>query len=222
MPRDAALAPLPPRRIERRGRALGANALLFLEAARWAQELGYKRFHLGGGVGGASDSLFDFESFRFDPGGELEMAVGKAIHDDDAYRRLSGDAPADGFSPATAVPCRVILKALFWASPAGLVWTHAGYPLAAAAARARCGRGRCARATSRRGDLIVPAHDEEDGDRARLENLLELDYPAEQLEIVVASDASTDGTDEIVDEIASATPRVRLLALPARREARGA
>jgi len=81
------------------GRALGANALLFLEAARWAQELGYTRFHLGGGVGGARDSLFDFK-VRFDPGGELEMAIGKAIHDEGAYGRLSGDGPADGFFPA--------------------------------------------------------------------------------------------------------------------------
>ena len=80
------------------GRKLGANALLFLEAARWAQELGYTRFHLGGGVGGARDSLFEFK-LRFDPEGELEMAVGKAVHDQEAYRRLAGDSD-HGFFPA--------------------------------------------------------------------------------------------------------------------------
>ena len=82
------------------GRKLGASNLLFLEAARWAQDLGYTRFHLGGGVGGAHDSLFEFK-LRFDPGGELEMAVGKAIHDQAAYERLAGaGAGLDGFFPA--------------------------------------------------------------------------------------------------------------------------
>jgi glycosyltransferase involved in cell wall biosynthesis len=46
--------------------------------------------------------------------------------------------------------------------------------------------------------LIVPAHNEEDVIEARVQNLLELDYPAEKLELVVASDASTDRTHEIV------------------------
>jgi len=82
------------------GRKLGASTLLFLEAARWAQELGYTRFHLGGGVGGARDSLYEFK-LRFDPGGEVEAAIGKAVHDEEAYRRLVGpDAGLDGFFPA--------------------------------------------------------------------------------------------------------------------------
>ena len=82
------------------GRKLGASTLLFLEAARWAQELGYTRFHLGGGVGGARDSLHEFK-LRFDPGGEVEAAIGKAIHDREAYRRLSPDgAGYDRFFPA--------------------------------------------------------------------------------------------------------------------------
>jgi serine/alanine adding enzyme len=82
------------------GRKLGANTLLFLEAARWAADLGYTRFHLGGGLGGARDSLHEFK-LRFDPGGEVEMAVGKVIHDEHAYRRLAGpDAGLDGYFPA--------------------------------------------------------------------------------------------------------------------------
>ena len=82
------------------GRKLGASTLLFLEAARWAQEVGYTRFHLGGGVGGARDSLYEFK-LRFDPGGEVEAAIGKAVHDEEAYRRLVGaEAGLDGFFPA--------------------------------------------------------------------------------------------------------------------------
>jgi glycosyltransferase involved in cell wall biosynthesis len=62
--------------------------------------------------------------------------------------------------------------------------------------------------------VVVSAHDEEDVIGRRVENLLELDYPAELLQIVVASDGSTDRTDAIVEEIAAREPRVRLLRCP--------
>jgi serine/alanine adding enzyme len=82
------------------GRRLGASTLLFLEAARWARELGYTRFHLGGGLRGARDPLYEFK-LRFDPGGEVEAAVGKAIHDEAAYHALAAPgAGLDGFFPA--------------------------------------------------------------------------------------------------------------------------
>ncbi|MGH3002130.1 MAG: glycosyltransferase, partial [Gaiellaceae bacterium] len=48
----------------------------------------------------------------------------------------------------------------------------------------------------------------------RLENLLALDYPAGRLSIVVASDASTDRTHELVEAVAAREPRVRLLVCP--------
>lgn len=85
-----------------RGRELGASNLLFYEAASWARERGYERFHLGGGVGAHEDSLFTFKR-RFDPAGDLlEFAVGKAVHDPDTYRALTGRASGDldGFFPA--------------------------------------------------------------------------------------------------------------------------
>jgi lipid II:glycine glycyltransferase (peptidoglycan interpeptide bridge formation enzyme) len=86
------------------GRRLGATTFLLYEIARWAQEHGYARFHLGGGVGGGRDSLHEFKR-RFDPGGECTMAIGKAVHDPDAYRALGGD-PDDlaGFFPVYRAP----------------------------------------------------------------------------------------------------------------------
>jgi len=62
--------------------------------------------------------------------------------------------------------------------------------------------------------VIVAAHDEEAVIEHRLENLVGLDYPADRVEIVVASDASTDRTDEIVERVAEREPRVRLLRCP--------
>jgi cellulose synthase/poly-beta-1,6-N-acetylglucosamine synthase-like glycosyltransferase len=108
----------------------------------------------------------------------------------------------------------MILRAVFWASAAGLAWTHAGYPLAAAAlARLRPRPVRVGDVTPSV-TLIVPAHDEEDVIAGRVENLLALDYPPDRLEIVVASDASEDETDAIVADVAAREPRVRLLRFP--------
>jgi cellulose synthase/poly-beta-1,6-N-acetylglucosamine synthase-like glycosyltransferase len=108
----------------------------------------------------------------------------------------------------------VIRRAVFWGSLAALAWTHAGYPAAAAlAARLR------PRPVRKGGDLptvsiVVAAHDEEAVIERRVENLLALDYPPDRVEIVVASDASTDRTDELVEAIAAREPRVRLLRAP--------
>ena len=81
-------------------RDLGASNLLLYTAAVWAQEQRLEEFHLGGGAGGKEDSLFAFKQ-RFSPEGRREFWVGKAVHDEDAYRRLAGgaDVDYDGFFP---------------------------------------------------------------------------------------------------------------------------
>jgi glycosyltransferase involved in cell wall biosynthesis len=104
----------------------------------------------------------------------------------------------------------IVLKALFWGSLGGLAWTHAGYPVfAAVGSRLRPRPVRKAEITPVV-TLIVPAYDEEAVIARRLENLLALDYPAEQLRIVVSSDGSDDGTDAIVEEVAARESRVTL------------
>jgi len=108
----------------------------------------------------------------------------------------------------------VIAKATFWGSLGALAWTHVGYPVAMGVlARLRPRPVRKAEITPSVA-LVISAHDEEAVIGRRLENLLELDYPADRLEIIVASDGSTDGTDAIVEEIATREPRVRLLRCP--------
>ncbi|HEY8028028.1 MAG TPA: glycosyltransferase family 2 protein [Gaiellaceae bacterium] len=87
--------------------------------------------------------------------------------------------------------------ALFWVSLAALVWTHAVYPLAAAAlARVRTRPVRVGDALPSV-TVIVAAYNEEGVIEQRIENLRALDYPADRIEIVVTSDASSDGTEEL-------------------------
>ncbi|HEV8248558.1 MAG TPA: glycosyltransferase family 2 protein [Gaiellaceae bacterium] len=105
-------------------------------------------------------------------------------------------------------------KILFWLSFGGIVWTHLGYPIAAALLARVLRRGVARGAYEPSVTVIVPAHDEEEVIGARIENLLALDYPKERLEVLVVSDGSTDGTDEIVRAQGAREPRVRLLALP--------
>lgn len=50
--------------------------------------------------------------------------------------------------------------------------------------------------------LIITAHNEEKAMRAKLNNALSLDYPPDRYEIIVASDCSTDRTDDIVHSYA--------------------
>ena len=110
--------------------------------------------------------------------------------------------------------CAVLAKILFWSSLGALAWTQAGYPLTAAALARLRGRPVRKDDIEPNVSLIVAAHDEEDVIERRLTNLLALDYPPEKLEIVVASDASTDRTDELVERVAVADDRVRLLRCP--------
>ena len=49
-------------------------------------------------------------------------------------------------------------------------------------------------------DVLVAAYNEELDIRARVENLLALDYPRDRVRVLVASDGSTDRTNQIVRE----------------------
>jgi cellulose synthase/poly-beta-1,6-N-acetylglucosamine synthase-like glycosyltransferase len=92
----------------------------------------------------------------------------------------------------------IAAKVLFWGSLGALAWTHAGYPLAAGAlARLRARPVRRDDGALPSVSVIVTAHNEESVVERRLENLRALDYPADRLELVVTSDASTDRTEEL-------------------------
>jgi glycosyltransferase involved in cell wall biosynthesis len=108
----------------------------------------------------------------------------------------------------------VIGRATFWGSLGALVWTHAGYPLAMGALARLRPRPVRKRDGTPSVALVISAHDEEAVIRSRIDNALALDYPEDGLEVVVASDGSTDLTDAIVGELAAGNPRVRLLQCP--------
>jgi glycosyltransferase involved in cell wall biosynthesis len=63
--------------------------------------------------------------------------------------------------------------------------------------------------------VTVPVYNAVHGIRTALERLLELDYPRDRLQLLVLSDASSDGTDDVVREFAER--RIELMRAPHRR-----
>lgn len=62
--------------------------------------------------------------------------------------------------------------------------------------------------------LIIAAHNEAQHLPAKLANLAQLDYPRDRLEVIVVSDASTDGTNAILQRVED--PTVHTVLLPVR------
>src|ERR1044072_1080207 len=109
---------------------------------------------------------------------------------------------------------------LFWASAAALLYAYAGYPVlvwVVARLRPRPVRRAAVEPTV---TVLITAYNEERDLAGKLENTLALDYDPAKLDILVASDCSTDGTDEIARSFAARG--VRLHRQPERLGKRGA
>jgi cellulose synthase/poly-beta-1,6-N-acetylglucosamine synthase-like glycosyltransferase len=104
--------------------------------------------------------------------------------------------------------------AAFWVAVALIAYTYVGFPLLLFA------RARFRPRPHLTGDVtptitvIVAAHNEAQDIGDKLTNLVTCDYPHDRLQILVASDGSSDATERIVTAHARTDPRVRLLALP--------
>jgi cellulose synthase/poly-beta-1,6-N-acetylglucosamine synthase-like glycosyltransferase len=105
------------------------------------------------------------------------------------------------------------LEIVFWAAIGLIVYAHLGYPLllwGLAVAFGEDPKSREAKGEVPRVTLVIPAYDEEAVIERKIANARALDYPADRLEIVVASDGSSDRTAEL----ARAAGADRVLELP--------
>lgn len=107
-----------------------------------------------------------------------------------------------------------MMKIIFWLSALIIFYTYIGYPIVIALwARLR------ARAVTRseytpRISIVIAAYNEEAHIAAKLASCFALDYPASLLEIIIASDGSTDNTDEIVRAHTIENNNLTLLRIP--------
>jgi cellulose synthase/poly-beta-1,6-N-acetylglucosamine synthase-like glycosyltransferase len=104
------------------------------------------------------------------------------------------------------------VKILFWLSTCLVVYAYFGYPSVLWALTKFRSRSTLKGEIFPRVSIIIAARNEADKIRQKLEHTLALDYPEERVDILVASDASDDGTDEIVKEYAGR--RVSLVRAP--------
>jgi cellulose synthase/poly-beta-1,6-N-acetylglucosamine synthase-like glycosyltransferase len=93
-------------------------------------------------------------------------------------------------------------ETVFWAMVAVVLYAYVGYSLTILLL-ARFIHHAIRRAPIEpRVTYLITAYNEEKNVRAKLEQVLSLDYPHDRLEVIVASDASTDGTDDVVRQFA--------------------
>jgi cellulose synthase/poly-beta-1,6-N-acetylglucosamine synthase-like glycosyltransferase len=102
---------------------------------------------------------------------------------------------------------------LFWGATATVLYTYVVFPVLLFARAWLRPRPHASGEVTPSVSIVIAARNEASTIGAKLENLLALDYPGERLEIVIASDGSTDGTEDIVRAYVDAG--IRLLALPA-------
>jgi cellulose synthase/poly-beta-1,6-N-acetylglucosamine synthase-like glycosyltransferase len=106
-----------------------------------------------------------------------------------------------------------VLQWLFVLSVAFALYTVIGYPLVLAILTRYRSRPVRKRFAPRTITVLLPVRNGSRWIEAKLKSLLAQNYPPELVDIIVISDGSTDGTDEIVRSF-EATGRVRLLRVP--------
>jgi glycosyltransferase involved in cell wall biosynthesis len=100
------------------------------------------------------------------------------------------------------------METVFWFATGFVFYAYLGYPLLLMAI------GMVRNRPVKKGpyqptvSFIITAYNEEKRIREKLLNALQQDYPRDRFEIVVASDCSTDGTDDLVRSFASSGARL--------------
>ena len=111
------------------------------------------------------------------------------------------------------------IEIMFWVCVALIVYAYAIYPIVVWGLSRLFGRLATSPALAEDDlpsvSLLIAAYNEEQVIAPRIENALALDYPADRLEVVIASDGSNDATARIVS--AFEDRRIRLLQSPLRR-----
>jgi Glycosyl transferase family 2 len=101
---------------------------------------------------------------------------------------------------------------LFWGSAATILYTYAGYPLSVLVRGTLRPREVLTDDATPAVSLVIAAYNEVEVITSNLESAFGLDYPADRLQIIVASDGSDDGTNELLR--AWDDPRLVVLELP--------
>lgn len=89
-------------------------------------------------------------------------------------------------------------RIVFWSAVGTILYTYIGFPLLSLMRGLLLYRPYKKAAILPRVSLVLAAHNEAPCIQAKLDNILSLDYPREHLQVIIASDGSSDATDAIV------------------------
>jgi cellulose synthase/poly-beta-1,6-N-acetylglucosamine synthase-like glycosyltransferase len=101
---------------------------------------------------------------------------------------------------------------IFWSSIGLIVYTFVGFPLLLLIMAWLRPRPHKVNTIEPSVSIVIAAYNEEQDIASKIQNLLALRYPREKLEIIIASDGSSDKTHEIVRQFEG--DGIKLLALP--------
>ena len=94
----------------------------------------------------------------------------------------------------------LVAQIIFWLSVTALVYVYVGYPLLVYLVSLVFPKKVKRASIQPNVTILITAYNEEKAIREKLQNTINIFYPRNKLEILVASDGSTDKTDEIVTE----------------------
>jgi cellulose synthase/poly-beta-1,6-N-acetylglucosamine synthase-like glycosyltransferase len=109
-----------------------------------------------------------------------------------------------------------MLNILFWVFIFLVIYTYLLYPLILKG----LGQSKIWKYTNQNYrpeiSILIPIHNEEDIIKQKIESILSSNYPLEKIEIIIYSDASTDGSQEIIKTIAQQHPFIKFHEHPKR------
>lgn len=103
------------------------------------------------------------------------------------------------------------MEILFWLSSLAVIYIYIGYPVLLRFLPKRKQEEFDTTNITPKVTILIPAFNESKVIAATINNKLLQNYPDELLQVIVISDESEDGTDEIVTEISQKDPRVTLI-----------
>lgn len=103
------------------------------------------------------------------------------------------------------------MKIVFWLSVCLVVYAYLGYPIVLLLLRFFVHRPVRKNRIEPHVTLVVPAHNESGVIDAKIRNSISLEYPVNKLEVLIASDGSSDDTVETARRLSDGT-RIRVLA----------
>ena len=112
---------------------------------------------------------------------------------------------------------RALAASLFWIAGFFVLYTYVLYPLLVALLARLCPRGVARAPIQPSLSVVIAAHNEAANIEARVDDLLAQKYPPGRVGIIVASDGSTDATNEILARLAGLHPALRPILLDVNR-----